>query len=154
MRERFAFAIAAAIAAQSVSSSAEESKFVTTFSWEVKFADGTQTYNENLTLAVNVWLPPSQVWQCVRPPPSIVDGRKRGSFSCSNDGWKSNVLTMIGCKVDEVDRPRTAAMRLFAPRSDGQPQGSPFDGGSPDGGVDSTFGKFIDLTVTCETRPR
>jgi hypothetical protein len=59
---------------------------------------------------------------------------------------------MIGCKMSDVDSSRTAAMRLYSARPDGQPQGSPVaDAGAVDGGFNPTFGKYIDLAISCET---
>jgi hypothetical protein len=127
-------------------------RYVTNFNFEVHFADATTTYNQNQEKWAFVWIPPSQApWECVRTAiGAVFEGRSRGSFSCSNDGWKTNVLTLIGCKSGEPDPLRTAAMRIFAPRTDGLAQGMPADAGA-----DPTvlFGKFIDLVVSCETVP-
>jgi hypothetical protein len=30
--------------------------------FDVKFGDGVQTYNENLTRVVNIWVPPEMHW--------------------------------------------------------------------------------------------
>jgi hypothetical protein len=125
--------------------SADQSHFVTTFRFEARFSDGPQTYNENQHVSVSVWLPPDMKWQCERPPPGIVDGRRRGSFACSNDGWKTSVLTMVGCTLDAPDPLRVAAMRIFGP---GRPSSLSIlegDAGAP------TSGKFVDLAVSCET---
>ena len=130
---------------------AQPPQFKTTFRFEVKFSDGTHTYNENQQMVVNVWLPPDQPWQCVRNSPLLVDGRIRSGFTCTNDGWKSDVLTMVGCRQGAEDSVRTAAMRIYAPRADGRPQGEPVDGGADGGGGNPSFGKWIDLAVTCET---
>jgi hypothetical protein len=124
--------------------------FRTDFKFEVHFSDGVRTYNDNQTIAVDVWLPPDQGWQCIRDPVAFADGRMRGSFACSNDGWKTDVLTMVGCKATEVDHLRVAAMRVFAPRPDGRPQGAATDAGT-DATAGAPFGKYVDLSVSCET---
>jgi hypothetical protein len=129
---------------------ADPPRFVTNWKFEVKFSDGVQTYNENQTIAVGVWLPPNQGWSCLRLAPQLVDGRMRGSFSCSNDGLKTSVLTMVGCKGGEEDPPHAAGMRLYSQRPDGKPQGSPPEPGT-DAGTAPLFGKWVDLAVTCET---
>lgn len=128
---------------------ADPPKFTTNFRYDVKFADIVNTYNENQHMDVPVGLPPDQPWQCVRNGVATVEGRLRGGFACTNDGWKT-VLTMVGCKINGEDSPRTAAMRLFGPRADGKPQGAPSDAGA-DGGASPRFGRFVDLAVTCET---
>ena len=150
-KEVFALVGAASLLA-GPSLAADPPRFSTTFKFEVRFADVVHTYNENLGLAMNVWLPAEVGWQCSRLPVGPVEGRLRGSFACSNDGWKTDVLTMIGCKASEGDPTRTAAMRLYGPRPDGKPQGSPLpDAGIVDGGQNPLFGKWVDLAVSCET---
>lgn len=143
--------ISALLLAASAAAEPTASKFTVNFRFEVKFGDGTNTYNENSGMGVNVWLPPDFGWECTRNAISPGEGRTRGSFACTNDGWKTDVLTMVGCRADAVDAPRTAAMRIFAARPDGKPQGSPVDAGIDAGLGNPRIGKFIDLTVTCET---
>jgi hypothetical protein len=143
--------VGAALLLAGPSLAADPPRVTTTFKFEVKFRDGAQTYNENLGLTANVWLPADQGWQCNRPPLLPVEGRVRGAFACSNDGWKTDVLTMIGCKTSEGDSTRTAAMRLYSPRPDGQPQGSPVPDAGTGGGQNPLYGKWVDLTVSCET---
>jgi hypothetical protein len=122
---------------------ADPPRFTTTWRFEAKFGDGVQTYNENLQMVVNVWIPPEFGWQCARLSPTLIDERMRASFTCSNDGWKTRVVTIVGCRQDRVEPPHTAALRLFGP----SPGPIPTDGGLP------PMGKMIDLTVTCETMP-
>lgn len=122
----------------------------TSFKFEVRFSDGVQTYNENQGAVVNVWLPPDQGWQCLRLGVTTVEGRQRASFACSSDNWRTEVLTMVGCKAGEPDPLRTAGMRLFAPRADGRPQGAPGDAGV-DAAINPMFGKYVDLAASCET---
>jgi hypothetical protein len=117
---------------------ADPPRFTTNWKFEAKFGDGVRTYNENLTIAVDVFIPPDLKWACQRLIPVMADGRMRASFACSSDGWKTRVFTMVGCRNDQVDPSHTAAMRIFGP-------GETVDGGPP------LPGKWIDLTVTCET---
>jgi hypothetical protein len=152
MRKWASALIAAASFSAGPSVAADPPRFVTSFKFEVKFVDGVQTYNENQGIVVNVWLPPELGWQCLRLSPALIDRRMRGSFACSNDGGKTEALTMVGCKPAEADALRTAAMRLYAPRPDGKPQGW----SDPDAGAVAAvpaFGKWVDLTVSCESSP-
>jgi hypothetical protein len=125
-------------------------RFETRFNYEVRFGDGVRTYNENADQLVPVWLPPDQGWQCNRNIGLIADGRKRNGFGCSNDGWKTDVLIIVGCKPTALDPLHGAGMRLFAPRPDGRRQGEPVDGGSTTG-FNPAFGKYVDVAVSCET---
>jgi hypothetical protein len=78
----------------------------------------------------------------------------RSSFACLNDGFKIEVLTLVGCKPNEVDPRHTAALRLYGPRADGMPQGSPVDaGGGCVLGIQSGIRGLLDLAVSCETVP-
>jgi hypothetical protein len=116
----------------------------------VKFADGVQTYNENHQIFVSVRIPAELVWRCDRNPPLVVDDRTRSGFSCTSDGWKTQVIVMTGCKNGSADSIHTSALRIFAPREDGKVQGAPVDAGA-DGVKPATTGKWIDLAVSCET---
>jgi hypothetical protein len=135
----------------SSSSLADTPRFATTFRFEVRFADTVLTYNDNQMMAVNVFLPAALGWQCVRNVPGLVEGRRRGSFACSNDGWRTEVLTIAGCKATGPDPLRTAGMRLFAARPDGRPQGSPVADAGADAATGFPFGQWVDLAVSCET---
>ena len=134
---------------------ADPPRFTTNFNVEAKFSDGAVTYNGNLDRVVNIWLPPVVGWQCIRAALANVEGRVRGNFACSNDGFKTDVLTLVGCRQNEADPRHTAAMRLYGPRPDGMPQGSPVDGGVTNAstGFNPIFGTLIDLAVSCETVP-
>lgn len=124
---------------------AEPPRFTVNWRFEVKFGDGVQTYNENADIIVPVRIPREFGWECNRNTPVLVDDRSRASFACTNDGWKTNMLIMTGCRVGGADPMHTAALRLFSARADGKQQGDPVDGGG------SRMGKWIDLTVACET---
>jgi hypothetical protein len=133
---------------------ADPPRLVTNFNFEVKFADGPVTYNGNLDRVINVWIPPAIGWQCLRLGVSNVEGRARSSFACSNDGFRTEVLTLVGCKPNETDPRHTAALRLYGPRPDGMPQGSPVDAGADaSAGFNPAFGTLLDLAVSCETVP-
>jgi len=116
-------------------------RFTTTFTFETHFGDGKRTYNENQNIAVDVWLPADQGWACIRNTAIPVEGRMRDGFTCSSDGWKTEVLTMVGCKADAADPLHTAGMRLFAPRPGGLLQGAVADAGAAaDAGAVFPFG--------------
>ena len=132
---------------------ADPPRFTVNWRFEVKFGDGTQTYNENADLIVPVRIPRDFGWECNRNTPVLVDGRSRSGFGCTSDGWKTNVLLMTGCKVGALEPLHAAALRLFAARTDGKLQGDPVDAGASgsDAGPASTMGKWIDVAVSCET---
>jgi hypothetical protein len=128
----------------------QPTRFDTIFKYEARFGDGIRTYNENPDVIMPVWLPPEIGWDCHRNVPLVVEGRKRNGFACSNDGWKTNVLLLIGCSTSAVDPTHASGLRLFGPRPDGRPQGEPTDAGVKNG-VNPVFGKFVDLATSCET---
>jgi hypothetical protein len=129
---------------------ADPPRLITNFKFEVRFSDAVQTYNENPNMVVHVWLPPDAGWDCQRVDRAFVEARVRSGFVCSNDGWKTDVYTIVGCKVAGDDPTHSAGMRIYGPRPDGRPQGAESDAGA-DGGASPRFGKWIDLAVTCET---
>jgi hypothetical protein len=125
----------------------QPARFKTTFKYEARFGDGVRTYNENADQMVPVWLPADLRWQCNRNTPILIDERTRSGFLCSNDGWKTDVLIIVGCKTSGADPTHAAGLRIYGPRPDGRPQGEPVDGGAPS----ASFGHWVDLAVSCET---